>query len=115
MVGVMPWVLNEHVPEETTIYPHDVVCPEPHFPTQLYHATCPPVSSPWAPYQKEVSNMSSNPTSVSAAAISSYLLSPYGWSSFLLRSPNTRISEPRGHYLSTATTLSIVKVLLGAR
>ena len=54
MIRVMPWVLDGHVPVETTICPHNVVCLEQHLPPQPYHAPHPPVPAPWDPSREEV-------------------------------------------------------------
>ena len=58
--------------------------------------------------------MSLSPASVSAAVISVPLRLFSGSVSVVLRSPATSSAVPRGRSLSAATTLSIVKVSLGA-
>ena len=59
--------------------------------------------------------MSSRPASVSAAVISVPLLSFYGSSRALFRSPATTSTLPLGLSLSAETTLSIVEVSSGER
>ena len=54
VVRFMPGFLYGHVPEETIIYTHDVVCPGLHLPPQPEHAPRPLVLAPWAPSRDEV-------------------------------------------------------------
>ena len=54
MVQVMQWVTDGHVPEETMIFPQDLVCPGPHLPTHPDHDPSPPVTVPGAPSREKV-------------------------------------------------------------
>ena len=54
MVQVTPWVRYSHVPEETTIFPQDVVHPGPHLSPQPDHTPRPPVVVPGDSLQEEV-------------------------------------------------------------
>ena len=64
---------------------------------------------------RKCANISSNPVVVKAATISYFLRDPYGCAKSVLKYPTTSSSDPRGLSLIAATTLSIVKMLLGAR
>ena len=64
---------------------------------------------------RKFADISSSPSVVRDATISSSLRSPSGSDSFTFRSPATRSLVPLGSSLSAATTLSIAEVSSGAR
>ena len=54
VIGVVPWISNRHVPEETAVCPQDVIRPEPEYLPLPYHAPRPPFPAPFALARKEL-------------------------------------------------------------